>query len=219
MKNRLAPKVAGRSFRFTAMAKKKRPQQHTAPVMTRGQLSRAAQERQREQLLYRAIGGVAILIVLILAFAAYSTFISHPNEELAKVGNTSINRANYEKLRRYDLFQQLTTSQYLTNQGTDPTTVGYPAVDTLQTQLANVSKDPVDSATVAQMVDNEVLKQKAQSDFQIVPNNADLKAEAIKEFLPSPTPPTTPAPSATISGTTTLTPTVTLTPTSGPPTN
>lgn len=169
-------------------------------------------------LLYRVMAGVAAVIVLVLAYAVFATYVQRPNEELAKVGNVSITRSSYEKLRRYDLFQQLRTSQFLQTQGASSTS-GIQSPDVLQQQLNTVSTDPVDSSTVYQMVDNEVLKQKAQSDFKIAASNDDLKTAAVKDFIPSPTPPTTPAPSATISSTTNITPTATATFTPGPPTN
>ena len=60
-----------------------------------------------------------LVAVLILGYGAFATFVQHPNEQLAKVANVSITRSQYEKLRRYDLFQQMRTSQFFQQQGTD----------------------------------------------------------------------------------------------------
>lgn len=187
--------------------------------MTRGQLSRRAREKQQEMLLYRVVAGVAIFAVLILGYAAFATFIQHPNEELAKVGNVSINRANYEKVRRYNLFQQARTSQFFEQQGAASSS-GLASSATLLAQIQTVGKDPIDSATVDQMVDDQVTLQKASSDLQVTASKDEVKDYEVKQFLPSPTPPTTPEPSTTVavSGTATITPTNTLTPTPGSPT-
>lgn len=199
-----------------AMAKKKKQQQYAAPVMTRGQLSRAARERQQEMLLFRIIGGIVIFAVLILAYAAFATFIQKPNEELAKVGDKSITRSTYEKLRRYTLYNQMLISQQL---GSSASSTGLGSPDTYQAQLNTVSTDPIDGPTVEQLVDNEIARQKAASDLKVTLSADEVKEAGIKDFLPSPTPPTTPEPSPTITNTSGLTPTMTLTPTAGPPTS
>jgi parvulin-like peptidyl-prolyl isomerase len=160
-----------------------------------------------------------IFAVLVLGYAAFATFIQKPNEELAKVGNVSINRATYEKARRYNLFQQARTSLFFEQQGAGSSS-GLASSSTLLAQIQTVDKDPIDAATVDQMVDDQVTIQKAASDLQVTASKDEIKESAVKEFLPSPTPPTTPEPSATVevSGTATITPTNTLTPTPGSPT-
>src|SRR5439155_19602226 len=85
-----------------------------------------------------------------------------------------------------------------------------------QTTLSAVDNEPtLDSSTVDQLIDSEVLKQSAKSDpkVQIAATDDDLRAEAKKRILPTPTPPTTPAPNVTdtpiVTGTTQTTPTPT----------
>lgn len=184
--------------------------------MTRGQLSRAARERQQEVLLYRVIGGIAVLALLIIGYAAYASFIQRPNEELANVGGKSISRSTYEKLRRYTLYNQELISQQL---GSSSSASGLGSPSDYAAQLLTVDKDPIDGPTVDQLVQNEVQRQKAASDLKVTVNADEVKQSALKDFIPSPTPPTTPEPSPTLTNTTGITPTNTLTTTAGPPTS
>lgn len=210
------------------MAKKKQ-QQSIAPVpLTRGQLSRAARERQQLRNLYGAAIAIGTLVVLILGLAAALTYVVRPNEQVAKVNDHVITRATYEKLRRWNLFQSIQTNaiQQQLSQQTGSTVTG---VDQLQLDLQNVSKEATpDATTVRQLQDDEVLRQKSQSDLGVSASTEDLKAYAIKDFLPQPTPHATPVPAATASPTVTSTqaftptatpsPTITPSPTAGSPT-
>jgi parvulin-like peptidyl-prolyl isomerase len=195
------------------MAKKKRLQP-TAPPMTRGQLSRAARERQQVRNLYTAVFAVVVLSALIVGYSVFSAFVLKPNEEVARVNGETITRGTYARMRRWDLYQQNQSSQVLGSQSGS-------TVD-LTTQLKAVDTEALDSTTLNQLIDNTVLRQKAQSDQQITATKDDLKAQAVKDFLPQPTAPPTPStgttPGPAITGTATITPTVTRTPTAGPPT-
>ncbi len=199
------------------MAKKKNLQP-TAPVMTRGQLSRAERERRQIRNLYTSVIGIVGLALAILIIAAASTFIIKPNEAVASVNGVNITRATYQKLRRWNLYQSL-MQQQLSGGQSSVTTVD-------ATALSAVNNEPtLDSTTVNQLIDSEVLRQSAKSDpkVQITASDNDLRADAKKRNLPSPTPPTTPAPNVTstavVTGTTHITPTATLTFTPGPPTH
>jgi hypothetical protein len=198
------------------MAKKKL--QPTAPVMTRGQLSRAERERRQIRNVYTAFIAVISVVALIILFAMVQSFILRPNEVVASVNNVNITRATYQKLRRYNVF----------NAQAQQAILGQTTLDAASSaSLASVDEETsLDETTVNQLIDSEVVRQYAKSDpaVNFSATIEDLRAEAIKNYLPSPTPPTTPAPAETptatgaITGTATLTPTVTLTFTPGPPT-
>jgi parvulin-like peptidyl-prolyl isomerase len=200
------------------MAKKKL--QPTAPVLTRGQMSRRERERRQIRNLYSAFIGVVSLVVLIILFAVVQTFILRPNETVASVNNVNITRATYQKLRRYNAFQSEQQQALLSQTGQSSLASGAVAVASVDNETT------LDEATVNQLIDSEVLRQYAKSDpaISISATKDDLKAEARKNYLPAATPPTTPAPAASptvsgeITGTATLTPTATLTFTPGPPT-
>lgn len=206
----------------TAMPKKKKTQ-YTAPVMTRGQLSRAQRERQQLRNLYTAIFSVVTLVVLIIAFAAFTQLVLRPNQQVASVGlagtTTNINRATYNKVRRWNLWQEA-QSNALFNQAqpglSQGATIPLDSVD---------DEGTLDVATITQLQDQEILRIGARQDFQLDPSNEELRAFAVKDFIPEPTPPTTPAPAVTptteVTGTATITPstpTATRTWTPGPPT-
>ena len=191
--------------------------------MTRGQISRYERERQQIRNLYTAIFAVLTVVFLILAFAVVSSLILKPNATVASVQyegqpKTDINRATYNKLRRWNVWQQATIGMISgQSQGvSDPSTV----IAQLQ---AVENENSLDSQTLSQLTDGEVLRQAAKGDFQLDPSNDELRAYAKEQFIPQPTPPTTPAPPTTptseITGTATLTPTSTSTFTPGPPTH
>src|SRR5205814_1445746 len=140
------------------------------------------------------------------------------------------NRATYDKLRRWNLYQQV-QQQALQDQFSQQTGGGVTdssALSGLIQQLKAVENETsLDQTTIQSLVDGEVLRQKSASDYQVNPTSEELKSEAKKDFLPSPTappsnetptavPPTsTPGPptSTPISSTITPSPTMTQTPT------
>jgi hypothetical protein len=211
------------------MAKKKKLQS-TAPVMTRGQLSRAAREKKRIRNLYTAAIAVGTIIVLVIGYAVINTYILRPNAEVAKVGDVTITRDTYNKLRRYNLYTTINNTDFFQQQ-TGQTTIGSGTgtVPELQVQLRNVNNESpigLDPDTINQLVDSEVLRQQSATEFGINPSKDELIAAQIKDLLPQPTPPTTsptPEPPSTPSPDVTSTPTssssvtpATATPTSTP---
>src|SRR4051812_3867561 len=174
------------------MAKKKKLESKAPVPLTRGQLSRAQREQQRIRNLYTVgfiIGGV---ILLVLAFAVVSTFIIRPNTAVASVNGVNINRATYNKLRSWNLYQQV-QQQAIQDQFSQQTGSGASdtsAITALIQQLKDVeTESTLDQTTIQALVDDEVLRQKSASDYQVNPSTDDLKNEAKKDFLPTPTEP------------------------------
>jgi parvulin-like peptidyl-prolyl isomerase len=211
------------------MAKKKKLESKAPVPLTRGQLSRAQREQQRIRNLYTLGFVLGAFVVLVLAFAVVSTFIIKPNSEVASVNGVKINRATYDKLRRWNLFQQVQQQaiQDQLTQQTGGTVSDASALTALVQQLKNVdSESTLDPSTIQALVDDEVLRQASIKDFQLNPTTDELKDEAKKDFVPSPTPPpssitptpetptsTVPPTSTPISSTITPSPTLTRTPT------
>jgi parvulin-like peptidyl-prolyl isomerase len=151
------------------------------------------------------------------------------------VNGKSINRATYNALRRYQLFQQIQQAavqeSFQTQSGTGVTTSQVPG---LQQQLQNVESEPIDPETVKGLVDFEVLRQASTADFSLNPSPEDLRQFAYEAFEPQPTPPPSDeTPTATalpatatsvVTATSSITPTATqtrtptATPTRGSPT-
>jgi parvulin-like peptidyl-prolyl isomerase len=198
------------------MAKKKKLESKAPVPLTRGQLSRAQREQQRIRNLYTLGIALGAFVLLVLAFAVISTFIIKPNSEVASVNGTKINRATYSKLRKWNLFQQV-QQQAIQDQLTTQTggTISDSSILTgLVQQLKDVDNEStLDQSTIQALVDDEVLRQASIKDFQLNPTTDQLKDEAKKDFLPSPTPPpSSETPTPEISGT----PTSTVPPTSTP---
>ncbi len=180
--------------------------------MTRGQLSRAAQEAQKIRNLYTAGISLAVVIVLVLGLAVVFTYVIRPNAEVANVNGTTIARAAYNKLRRWSLYQQIQQEVFQQQLGAS-TSTDTSTITSYQTQLKSVdSESTLDTTVLQQLVDNEVLRQKSAADFSINPTSDELLQRALQDFYPQPTPPSsseTPSPEAT--GTPTLS--ITYTPT------
>jgi parvulin-like peptidyl-prolyl isomerase len=213
------------------MSKKKKLVSQAPVPLTRGQLSRRAREQQRIRNLYTAGISAAVLVTLILGFAVINTFVLRPNAQVAKVGDTTITRADYNKFRRYNLYQQIQNAAILQQIGAQQgaSAPGESNLLDLQRAMANVDNEvALDAETVNQMIDNEVLRQGAQRDFSLNPSREQIREFAYKDFLPSPTPPPTATPlpgteTATVAVTATATgtqptSTPTTTPTAGSPT-
>ncbi|HEY0069165.1 MAG TPA: peptidylprolyl isomerase [Chloroflexia bacterium] len=214
------------------MAKKKKLQSQAPVPLTRGQLSRAQQEQRKIRNLYATAVVVGTLVVLVVALAVVSTFILRPNQTVGRVNlieDHTINRATYDKARRYSLWQTMQQNA-LTRQLSQSTTA-LEDTQNEQLQFRNVSNETtLDEQTVVGLVNAELLRQGAKRDYQIDPNNEALKTYVLKQFEPQPTPPATPEPSAaaasptvaitaTQTTTPTITPSPTRTPTAGSPTS
>ncbi len=202
------------------MAKKKKVESKAPVPLTRGQLSRARQEQKRIRNLYTAAAAIGTLVVLLFGLAAVSTFVLRPNQEVARVNGKVINRAIYDKLRRWSIFQ---TMQNQAIQEQFGQAGGTGTMEALQLQLRNVEEETtLDPEIVGTLVDAEVLRQQSASEFQINPTRDELKAAAVKDFIPEPTPPPTASPTIdltpTITETEAITPTATSSTTAGSPT-
>src|SRR6266566_2306065 len=151
------------------MAKKKKLESKAPVPMTRGQLSRAQREQQRIRNLYTAGIALGAVVVLVLAYAVVSTFIIKPNSEVASVATkdhsaVNMNRATYDKLRRWNLYQQVQQQaiQQQFSQQTGGSSTDTSALTTAMQQLKDVDNETtLDQTTVQALVDNEVLRQKS----------------------------------------------------------
>ncbi|HET6262400.1 MAG TPA: peptidylprolyl isomerase, partial [Chloroflexia bacterium] len=203
------------------MAKKKKNQSIAPVPLTRGQLSRAQQEQRKIRNLYATAVAVGTVVVLVIALAAISTYIIRPNQVIGSVTyveQRNITRASYDKVRRYNLWQQM--QQNALQRQFSQSTTALQDTQNEQLQFRNVSNEQtLDEQTVVGLVNAEVLRQGAKKDYQIDPNNDALKTYVLEQFEPQPTAPVTPSPSAaaaspTVAITATQTTTQTTTPTS-----
>jgi parvulin-like peptidyl-prolyl isomerase len=181
--------------------------------MTRGQLSRHERELRQQRILYYAMAGVVGLILLVFGMTALNEYVLKParlGESLkavvATVGNEQITRGTYNKLRSWDLFNQLRIQAFYQAQGVSQSDTTQ--IQALQQQLANVATEPLDATTLQTLAENTLLAQQA-STVGVTVTDDDVKADALKQFEPQPTP---------IPGSPTVAPSATATPATPPPT-
>jgi parvulin-like peptidyl-prolyl isomerase len=207
---------------MTHMAKKKKLESKAPVPLTRGQLSRAEREKRQIRNLYTAGVAIGTLMLLLVGFAIISTYIIRPNAQVASVGGQAINRATYNKMRRWNIFQNIQTAAFQQQFGGTGTSIQ--GTEDLQRQLRGVDDEPLDATTVQQLINDAVLRIKSAEDYNVNPTRNELRDAALKDFEPQPTPPPAPTTDATATAvvtgtaTTTITPTATSSPTPGSPT-
>ena len=205
------------------MPKKRRQQVVVQRQMTRGQLSHHQRDLRQQRMLYYGMGGVAALVLLILGYVGVNEWVIKPAQAnaalqtvVATVNNTDISRAEYNKVRSFSLFNQINTYVYYQNLGINTGQDLTTQITQLQAQLGTVGTDPVDQSTLESIADGVLMDQKA-GDVGVKITDADVQAEAVKNFEPQPTP--IPGPTDTVTPTpATIPPTATSTPPTPVPT-
>ncbi len=77
---------------------------------TRRQIARSRREQQQLRLIYMGLGGVGLLILIVLAFGLFQTFVAEPNSPVASVNGQEITTRDYQTRVRYERF--LLENQY-----------------------------------------------------------------------------------------------------------
>src|SRR5437762_13433030 len=92
--------------------------------MTRGQLSRHQRELQRQRYLYYAMAGVLALVVIIFGYVGLQEYVLKPaqanqklQETVATVGDQKITRATYNKVRSWNIYNQIRYQEFIASQG------------------------------------------------------------------------------------------------------
>jgi parvulin-like peptidyl-prolyl isomerase len=207
---------------FQTMAKKK-----TESTESRKQSRMREREQEQQRLLFIALGVVAALIVIILAFGYWRTNIAILDETIATVNGTPIPVRDYQARARYDaqviqaqLVQiQDALKQFDPNDPTMSSLVQYyqQQYTTLQSRLLQVPSNALEDA-----IDDELVRQEAMKrGITVTPAEVDREIElTIKESLGYPRPTATategPSPTSTATATATAIPTNTATPSISP---
>ncbi len=84
------------------MVKKREAKTSTRP--TRKQIARTRKEQEQLNLIYRGLGLVAVLIVIVLAFGLIQTYVIQPNSAIATVNEEKITNREYEDRLTYERF-------------------------------------------------------------------------------------------------------------------
>lgn len=94
-----------------------KPQVQAERTLTKRQLALSRREKERLRLIYMGLGGVAALILIVLAFGLYQTFVMEPNSPVATVNGVDIktgdyqDRVQYERFLLEDQYQELVKQQ------------------------------------------------------------------------------------------------------------
>ena len=141
---------------------------------TRKQLARSRREREQLRMVYIGLGGVAALILIVLAFGLYQTYVVEPNAPVAVVNGVEITTGDYQDRVRLDRY--LLEEQYQQLQQQQAVAMGQADNEDLAEFLA----------TQYQQMINQVLQERSIIDRQTVNTMIDdrlVEAEAAQRGL------------------------------------
>jgi len=205
------------------------------PQETRKQLVHRRREERQERMLYLALGGVALLILIVFGIGYYQENIGKLNNPIAMVNGKPITVREYQAQLRYmsaNLMGQLQElSSSLQQISADPTLSMLKSSFEQQYQQVAIRLITLPTDQLESMIEDELVRQEAARRNLTV--SADEIEEQLEKFIgyqratptptagPSPTPTQTPTITPTFtpspSPTGTITPTTpTVTPTLGP---
>ncbi|MDE3089685.1 MAG: peptidylprolyl isomerase [Chloroflexota bacterium] len=184
-----------------------------APQETRKQQVRRAREQRQERILYLALGGVALFILLLSVFFYYQDNIAKLNNPIATVNGAAISVRDYQANIRYQagsLLNQLNSAQSNLQQiGNDPNTSFLTSY--LQQQISNSASQilSLPRTELENLIDDQLIRQEAAK-RGITASVDEIDQEIEREFgyaRATPTPTEGPSPTPTDTSTPTLTPT------------
>ncbi len=127
-----------------------------------------------------------VLLVLILAGGALYQYVYLPNQALVTVDGTKISRGDYWKVRKLELLNQIAQySQFAQFASGQQATSYQQLADQARQQLNTVESDPVDTSTLSQMVDDQVLLHH-MGDVGVTVTDADIDQFVAEAFAPVP---------------------------------
>lgn len=193
-----------------------------APQETRKQLHRRAHEARQERVLLFALGGVAGLMALVLAFGYYQENIAKLDAPIAIVNGVPISVREYQARLRYDVsnltmqLQQIKTN--LQQIQSDPSLSFLASSFQQQGQQVYAQLAQIDQLDLDQVIEDELVRREAaKRGITVTPDEVEQQLETFIGYQrPTPTPTAGPSPTPTETGTPTLTPTITPTFTPSP---
>lgn len=205
------------------MAKKKQ----SATTETRIQSRLREREREQQRIIFIALGIVAALVVIILAFGYWRTTIAILDDPVATVNGVTLKVRDYQARARYDsqvILGHLSQIQDAVSQFDSKDPSYQQIIQYYQNQYSQeqTSLLQVPSQALEDIIDDELVRQEAtKRGITVTPAEVDREIElAIKENLgyarPTSTPTVGPSPTSTSTPTVTLTPTATATPSISP---
>ncbi len=192
------------------------------PQETRKQLVHRRREERQERILYLALGGVALLILIIFGIGYYQENIGKLNNPIAIVNGKPITVREYQAQLRYmsaNLMGQLQElSASLQQISADPTLAYFKSSFEQQYQQVAIRLITLPTDQLESMIEDELVRQEAARRGITV--SADEIEEQLEKYIgyqrPTPTPTAGPSPTPTNTATPTQTPTITPTFTPSP---
>lgn len=166
--------------RFRRRSPSKRPREVVRRV------SRREREESQRKLVIIGIGAAVILLVLILVVGATYQYFLLPNQTLAQVGNVSISRGDYWKVRKLELLNQFNQYSQIANSGNQQQAPqAQQLAQQAQQQYQTVESDAPNTTTLGRMVDNEVILQH-MGDLGVSVSDKEIDDFITNTFAPSP---------------------------------
>lgn len=205
------------------MAKKKQ----SSTSETRIQSRLREREREQQRIIFIALGIIAALVVIILAFGYWRTTIAILDDPIATVNGVTLKVREYQARARYEsqvVLARLGQIQDAVSQFDSQDSSFAQIIQYYQNQYAQEQTRllQVPSQALEDIIDDELVRQEAaRRGIKVTPEEIDREIElGIKENLgytrPTLTPTAGPSPTATNTPTVTLTPTSTATPSISP---
>ncbi len=146
----------------------KRNIQQSGRGPTRRQIARSRREREQLRLIYIGLGIVAALVVIVLAFGFYQTYVLEPQEPVAIVDGQEITTADYQDRVQYERFiLQDQYQQIVQQQAALAESENEQLVELLGNQYQQMANQilqqlsVIDRQTVDTMIDDELIKAEA----------------------------------------------------------
>lgn len=186
-------------------------------------VSRRERERVQERAALIGVGAVLALVFLLLGGGAAYQYLYLPRQVVVEVNGERITRQDYWKMRRLELLNQINQYQQLASLTTGQQSIQYQQLaEQARQQLPNVERDPINQATVEQMIDDLLVVQRmGQLGLSLVDDEVTEFALSLFSagplLTPTPTLGVDPTAAAWATATAALTPTPTPVPTPSEP--
>lgn len=155
-------------------------------------VSRREREAYRQRMVILGVVVAGVLLVGILAAGAIYQYLYLPNQTLASVNGVEIKRADYWKMRKLELLNQIQQYVQIAQFSQGEQAVQYQQLaEQAQARLRTVESDPVESTTVSQMVDDQVVLQRLET-LGLSVTDADVEQTMEQFFSPEPSASPTP---------------------------
>src|SRR5690606_13634920 len=155
-------------------------------------VSRREREAYRQRMVILGVVVAGALLVGILAAGAIYQYLYLPNQTLASVNGVEIKRADYWKMRKLELLNQIQQYVQIAQFSQGEQAVQYQQLaEQAQARLRTVESDPVESTTVSQMVDDQVVLQRLET-LGLSVTDADVEQTMEQFFSPEPSASPTP---------------------------